>query len=284
MLSWSARLSLGALFVAQLVSGSGCPPPVTAIDSGLPPPDLAGPQGDPDVRLAHFVAAAPAFDVCVKGSSDSSFAGPILRSNGIRAGGVPYGSISAPITYPAGVYQVRAVPGAATDCTKSLGNLPDLTLAPIVAGQHYTVAAVGDFGKAATIKFIIIEDSPAPQAGKARFRFLNAAPDLPNADLGSGSAASYMARLTAATYGGLGTSSGQSYVTVDAQNNATWTVRPNGQATDSLVLTNKVTMAAGTTYTLALMGVPNGAFPLALAVCNDTAAPIMGLYACQELN
>ena len=61
-------------------------------------------------------------------------------------------------------------------------------------------------------------------------------------------------------------------------------VRQAGMNVDAVAIPNKVTLAAGTTSTSVLEGIPGDKYtPLALVVCNDSAAAQGGFSSCSEL-
>jgi hypothetical protein len=289
----SALLRLTASLCGVL---AGCPgePSIEAIDSGLAPPDLSGGSQDPQLRVTHFIAGLGPFDVCLKGTNDAAFRGPLIREQTLRNGGVFYGSVSAYLTLPASSYTVRVVGGMATSCATQL--LPfDITLPAISAGRRYTVLAASDgermMGKllVSKSKLALIEDDIASQGGQVRLRFVNGSPDVSSADFGSGEMAAYQPLFTNAAYGtfGAATGSGGPYKSLGAQTNATFTVRPSGMSSDLLVLRSKVSLAAGSATTVFLVGlqasVDATVNPLKLVQCEDDKPASMGLAICAEV-
>ncbi len=234
-------------------------------------------------RLGNFVVDAAPLDVCVKGPSDADFQGPLVRLQTQRPGGMFYTEVSAYVTVAPAHLIVRGVVGGAVSCTTSLVGFPDTELAPLALGHHYTVAATGVLARPATIKFNLIEDDLSTQGGQVRLRFINAAADLPSADLGFGSGAQYMAQLSGATYGSIGFASGQVYLTTTPLINATIAVQQSGVGTDALVIPNKANIAVGTVATAIIAGVPGDPFtPLSLVLCNDSV-PTNDLTSCYML-
>ena len=286
------RLTCGAvsgwLCLAATALSLGCQGPsinVVGVDLGSGTQlDLNGAAAESYFRLGHFLVGAPPFDICVKGSGDASFTGPLLRVQTQRPGGVSYANVTTYLTVAPTSYMVRAVPGAATDCNTSLLNLPDLALTPLALGHHYTVAASGVLTRTATLKFNLIEDDLSTQGGQARLRFINAASEFQSTELGFGSGAQYVAQLTGATYGNLGFSGGQAYLTTSPLTNATVAVRQSGVNSDALVVAGKVNVAVGTVATAVITGSSTDAFtPLSLVLCNDSAPAVSGLASCTEL-
>jgi hypothetical protein len=280
---------LSGLLVGTTLLAGGCSEPViTPMGMGdlgsAMPSDLAGQGPKAFVRLGHFVVGLPAFDMCIKGPNDTTFTGPLMRMQTNRSGGVSYASISTYLNVVPATYTVRAVPGSATSCATSLGGVPDLSQPPLAVGQHYIVIASGDLSRPATFKFGLIQDDLSTVVGQARLRFINAAPDLPSADLGFGSGAQYMAQLTSATYGSYGLTGGVQYLTTAPLSNGTVAVRQSGMNTDALVIMNKVNLAAATATTSVVSGIPNDQItPLSLLVCNDSAPAQGGLSSCTQL-
>src|SRR5262245_36108668 len=135
-------LALIAIALAASCQGPSINPMGT--DLGVKPADLAGSGPQAFIRLGHFVANAPPFDICIKGSMDPDFMGPLMRTQFQRMGGIYYAHVSGYLTAVPTNYSVRAVPGASADCRTSLGGLPDLSLTALALGRHYTVVASGD--------------------------------------------------------------------------------------------------------------------------------------------
>ena len=283
----SARPWLIAAALSIVCEGVGCQPPAIKpvdVDLGIKPSDLAGAAPEAFFRVGHFLVGPGPFDVCIKGPSDTDFTGPLVRLQTQRPGGVSYANVSTYLTVAPTSYTVRAVPGSAVDCKTSIGGLPDLGVTPLALGRHYTVVASGVTSRISSVKFNLIEDDLSTQGGQARLRFINGAADLPSADLGFGSGAQYAAQITGATYGGIGSASGQPYLTTAALSNATIAVRQGGVNMDSLVIPNRANVAAGTVATAVIAGVPGDPFtPLSLVLCNDSAPAISGLASCVEL-
>lgn len=272
------------LLVAGLGLGlAGCPAPGGGTADGAIDPDTGQPA-DSQIRLAHFTAGAPGFDVCLKGPSDSEFTGPIVRTKLGRAGGVPYASISAYMAVAPAAYTARVVPGTATNCAVSLGSLPDITVQALTGGHHYTVAGIGQLSNPSTIKFSILEDDLTPQAGQVRWRFIHGAPGRTGLELGSGAAGTYSRLFNAPTYAAVGDGGNGPYLVSAPQNLATFSLRDSGASTDLLSLMNKVTLNAGSVYTATAIGIVGNSFsPFELSLCEDTAAPTSGLSSCQEI-
>lgn len=275
-------MSRNLLFAGLLPVLSGCP-----MDGEMTGPMDLAPPPDPLVRIAHYTAGAPAFDVCVKGPDDTSFIGPIISTKAQHAGGVPYASASAYVALPPAAYRVRAVPGSATDCNTSLGGLPDIDVMAVRAGRRYTVAAMGYLSPPLNVimKVVLLEDDNTQQAGQARLRFVHAAAKQSSLDLGSDSGASYVRRFTAPSFGSVAdTGGGQAYLVTAPQTQATYSLRATGSGNELATFLNKLNLAAGEVYTVTAIGVSTStSSPLSLSLCADTAAPIDGLTNCQEL-
>lgn len=276
------RLSCAAALLAACTGG----PQIDLIDSGVNTnPDLLNGSLDAQIRVGHFLAGLPPFDVCVKGPSDAAFRGPLVREQTQRVGGVPYTNVSGYVTLPASGYSVRAVPGSATNCNVSLASLPDLMLAPLSAGRRYTVVTAGELQKV-KLSLTVIEDDLSTQGGQARLRFINASSDIASAELGTGAAGTYKALFTDATFGSFGRVSGGSgaYLTTGPQTSATFSVRETGASTELITVTNKVTVPAGSVATTFLIGLKGNVInPLELVVCDDGKPPQDGLAACVEV-
>ena len=254
----------------------------------MEPVDMA-PLIDPQVRFAHYTAGAPNFDICVQGPNDENFVGPLILTKAGVSGGLPYPTASSYFAFSPGAYKLRVVKNTATDCSASLLGLQDQNLSMWNAGRRYTVAAVGYFQNLSTIKLVVVEDDNSPpMTGMARFRFLHAASGEAGLDYGSGSAAggNFTRLLTAASYGELGTApgSGSTYLAVAAQTQATYSLRASGASADLQSFMGKVSLRAGSIYTVAAIGIKGNAFsPLSLSVCDDISTPTSGHVNCQEI-
>ena len=285
-------------FALTAVLLSGCPgePTVTAIDSGVPPPDLLNANPEAQVRIGHFIAAASPLDVCVQAAGESTWRGPLIREQTSRNGGVFYGNVSAYVKLPAGKYNVLAVPGMNDNCNTAFAGFPPITsFPPFLAGRIYTVVGAGNFADyPMKIPLLtVIEDDHATQSGQARLRFINASRDVTSAELGSGEGASYQPLFSAAMYGsfgqpqGAGSGSG-AYLTTGPKTSTTFSVRASGMSTDLLALRNKISIAAGSVSTAFLVGLlppslGNAANPLKLVQCDDTMPAVSGLTVCAEV-
>jgi hypothetical protein len=238
-----------------------------------------GPLTNPLLRVAHYTSGAPAFNVCVKSSNSSTFMGPLYQS-----GGVYYSKASAYVTLPPETYTVRVVPGSASDCSTMLGGLPDMSIAPIAAGQRYTVAAMGDLFMLSTVRFVVLTDDFSMASGQARLRFLHAASMQGNLDFGSGSGSSFAPLFTGTSYGSLGQASGnQTYLDTAAENGGAFSLRQSGSSTD--LVTVNLTLNANEVYTVTAEGIlGNASTPLDTSLCDDTAPPVSGLSVCTEVS
>jgi hypothetical protein len=279
----------GLRFIAlALLCGCAGEPTIQPIDSGINSnADLINAAQEVQLRIGHFIAGLAPFDVCAKAQGESTYRGPLVRQQAMRAGGVPYANVSAYVTLPVGSYSVRAVPGNAMNCDTPLGGFPDFSLSPLSAGRRYTVVAAGQTVKVPNkASLTVIEDDLSTQGGQVRLRFINASADILSADYGTGSGGTYKALFTDATFGSFGraASGGGAYVTTGPQSNATFSVRETTAATDLVTVTNKVSVPVGTVATSFLIGLRgNTAVPLELVLCDDTKPAQDGLAACIEL-
>lgn len=281
---------LGGLVAAVLLGG--ClpdPPSISAVDSGV---DVVIDQTIPFVtsklRFGNFVASAGPVDLCIKASGSSTWVGPIGRTIGQRAGGVYYQAVSQYLTVDAGSYTVKAVPGARTDCTIAYGGIPDMPLPAMGGGRVYTLAPYGTLSKPLEIKIHLFEDDPNTQGGQARVRFINLSQEVPSADFGLGTLATYTPLLKDAVSGDLGRTGGQVYATVSPQTNGTSSVRASGTSNDLLTTGPVLTFSADAVHSLMLSGLASKSPPdplsLKLLICEDSKAPQSGLSVCTLLN
>ena len=272
---WLSGAALG------LVTWLGCTP---GDQSG--PADMT-PLPDPQVRIAHFLVDIPSFDICVKGPGDSEFTGPLIKTMLQRNGGVSYSYATGYMPLKPVAYVAHVVSGLATSCNvTSLGGVPDQNLMMLSGGKHYTLAAMGapPFTAFKLPVVAVYEDDVSVVGGQARLRFIHAADGQSGLEFGSGSSGTYTRNFSASDYTKVGDASGQTYLTVPAVANGTYSLRVAGASGDLVPLLNKVTLLAGATYTATAIGVAgSGTSPLAISLCNDSAAPTSGLAACNEL-
>ena len=265
------------------------PPEIVAVDSGVNVnPDMVIPITTTELRFGNFVTGAGPVDLCIKGAQDPDFVGPVMRNMAGRPGGVPYLSVGMYLTLKAGSYTVKAVPGIRTDCTVSYGGLKDLVLPPLGGGRTYTLIPFGDQNRPATVKINLFEDDRTAQGGQARMRFLNVSPDVPTADFGFGTGASYKALLSDALSGDLGRAGGMTILTIAPQTGSSASVRPSGMTTDLLTVNSTINIPAGAVITSLIAGLPSRAstdpLSLKLVFCDDSKPAQSGLSICTQLN
>jgi hypothetical protein len=276
----SRRLSFGLLATALAGAlASGCNP-TGNVDMG--------PQVDPLVRFAHYVDALMAVDICVKGPNDADFVGPITRTKLMRPGGVPFGYTSGYMSLPPARYTLRIIVGSRSDCTMGLPGIPDIDTDPVAIGRRYTVAGMGNWPRAETLRIMLLEDDNSIDANQARVRFIHAVPLSPGSlDFGSGSGSSFAGLATAGSYAEVAEGGGQPYVTVPPATMATYSVRQTGSSTDLKAIMNKVTLEKGQVYTATLTNYVIPQMPTVtehqLALCKDTGALDQGLIPCEGL-
>ena len=137
------------------------------------------PQDKAWVRFGNLSPDAPAIDVCVSPMGSGQWASPVL--GGSVQGGLAYPAMSKVTYIDAGWLDFRAVaPGG--DCSKGVG--PDLTAQQLNAHGTYTITAVGLLAPGVTSAGPYrlqqyIEHPEPPDAGMARFRFVNVSPNAP---------------------------------------------------------------------------------------------------------
>jgi hypothetical protein len=139
------------------------------------------------IRVAHLSPDAPAVDVCVFTAANMLVAGPVLKGAG-DTDGLAYPDATGYVPLPAGSYKFRIVAPNAANCDTALAGLPDVGPLPLDAGEAYTAAAVGRLTPpegAQGFEVIALQDNlGTPAAGKAHLRFVHAASDVPNVDVG----------------------------------------------------------------------------------------------------
>jgi hypothetical protein len=156
------------------------------------------------VRLALWSPDAPALDVCIT-PSGSPFSGSPMVANiansfdggdgcdGGVSGGLSYPEVTSYIDVPAGTYDVRLVAAGSSDC--STGLAPDLTgNSPLLYNTFNTLALIGKFTPGAgepSLRSVVYPDdmtspsAPDPTNPYVGVRFINAAPSVPSAEIGT---------------------------------------------------------------------------------------------------
>jgi hypothetical protein len=147
------------------------------------------------VRLANWSPDAPAIDFCLAAHGTSVFRGPLLSNSAGEDSGadggaaLPFPAVSAYLYLAPGHYDARVVVAGAGDCAAGIG--PDLTTLPALArGAFATIALVGDAhaGSDAGLEMVGFSDDEQA-AGDVALRFINAAPSVAGADMGTGTLA-----------------------------------------------------------------------------------------------
>jgi hypothetical protein len=176
------------------------------------------------VRLAQWSPDLPPLDVCLA-LHGSPFAGLPLVANlasALDAGaicdggdtvGLVYPEVSSYINMPAGTYDVRLVGAGSTDC--STGLVSDLTSAgPLLYNTFNTLAIIGEVAPEAggpLLRVVVFPDdstsppSPNPSQPYVGIRFINAAPSVPSAEIGTYDNGTYAAIATDVAYGTMST-------------------------------------------------------------------------------
>jgi hypothetical protein len=171
-----------------------------------PPSPLVG------IRFAHWSADSPAVDVCLASHGSNAFQGPVVRNamaaqddagEGSESGapGLIFTEDTSYLYMPPGQYDARFVAAGASDC--SVGIAPDATALPSLGTENglETIALIGDShvdGGGSAMKIAgFLDDAIVATGGLIAVRFINAAPDVPSADVGTGLVISL---TTAATF------------------------------------------------------------------------------------
>jgi hypothetical protein len=176
-------------------AGSDSPPPDAVLsdaDAGASPP-LVG------IRIAQWSSGSPAVDVCLATHGSNTFKGPMLENamaaqgdedgGGGGAPGLSFPEVTSYFLVPPGQYDARFVVAGA-DC--SVGIISDATGLPPLGMEDglETIALMGnsqvDAGPSALRIQGFLDDALVTTAGVVAVRFINAAPDVPSADVGTG--------------------------------------------------------------------------------------------------
>jgi hypothetical protein len=177
---------------------------------------------DGKVRIAHLSPDAPAVDVLIGGKKALT--------------NVPFKTVSAYLSVPAGKATVTVVPTGKTEPKVIDGSLD------VSAGKNYTIAVVGTLR---TIKPLVLEDNiVAPAEGNANVRVLHASPDAPEVDVAAKGGDVLFPKIA---FG-----SGTDYAPVKA-GTVDLELRAAGTTTVALPV-NGVKIEAGKSYTMIALG------------------------------
>jgi hypothetical protein len=277
--------------------------------TGAAPPDAAIPPLPVAlVRFANWSPDAPPADVCLAPHGTTLFRGPLLATLTATADGGVADDAGPPLSFPQvsayvdvaapGAYDVRVVAAGAYDC--SVGVAPDLTtFPPLRVGAFATIALAGLVAPPPAepgLTLLGFLDDEAP-AGAISMRLINAAPPLPEADLGTGTMGSaYKALFVGVPFGGTAAPSDAGGAPIDSNGYAalgplstvTLSAHAPSATTDSVVASN-VSAAAGSVLTIALLGGGSrtspdaSALPVQLLECVDNAGTTGVLGSCSVL-
>jgi len=243
------------------------------------------------VRVAHLSPNAPAVDFCLRAASATAFSGrPTLAGLSIAAG-LRYTQVTQYLEVPAGQYVARIVAPGAANCDTALGGLADVTLPALPAGTVATVAATGLLGATGSEPAFaltpFVDDATAPPMGQAKIRFVHTAPGVPSVDVGALAGDTFTGIFNNVAYG-TALMANRGYINTPPLSGATLAARPAGMAIPTragypLVLDGVSVPAAANITVFAIGRLGNDQTPLSALVCNDGAAPAMGLSSCAVL-
>lgn len=143
------------------------------------------------LRFANWSPDAPAADFCIAPHGTTAFQGPMLSSRAAQldagSGALPFPSVTAYLLVEPGPYDARLVAPGATDCNAKI--TADATGLPVLpAGGVGTIALVGatnpQHGEPALAMVGFLDDLSNVPPSLFNLRDINAAPDLPEVDLG----------------------------------------------------------------------------------------------------
>ncbi len=244
---------LSSLFV--LLLGLAC-------DTGSP--------GPAQIRIANLVPDAPAVDVCLKPDGVAAFGSPFVGGTGLA-----YPSLSSRVSFDAGTYSVRIVPGGSSSCATSLNGLGDSTGLPLAPDATQTLALTGRLSGTGTsaVEVRQYDDrTGGTPSGGVSMRAVNAAPDSNAQDVGVVSGSLFQAFAAGVPFG-----SASAYQTIsitpgainvsaalaarDSASQAVWAIGNFGNVSDTGV------------YTLYVIGVPGQTATQrpSLLLCSDSS-------------
>jgi len=279
-----------ALCVAVLLAAVGCGDDTTGITTGGTggtggtagtggtggtggTPDAA-PAGPVQFRLGNLIADLPEADLCLAPHGTTNFGQPLLRAAGYTRG-VKYREVSAYNQTQSGTYDARVVAAGSTNCSTALLGLPDQTnLAPMLAGNTYTIAMMGRVAAGAPEPFQvhIYQDETNQLSGKVNLRFIHAAVGVPAVDVGIGMSGVIMTVFTNVLFAEVGKGTGVDnlgYAQVAGISSGSLIMRTTGTTT-AIFAASGVTLTAGTIVTVFAIGDLGGSpAPLQFLVCID---------------
>lgn len=253
------------------------------------------------LRVANWSPGAPAVDACLAPHGTGTFTGPVVAalaaSEDASTHALAFPSVSAYIEMTPGQYDVRFVVGGATSC--AVGVVGDATLLPsVAAGAAETVALMGEAnptGGDAPLRVVGFLDDVSASA--VALRFVNAAPSVPNLDVGMGTLAStnFAALFTGIPFGQHGSAQeapstdasmpnvdGNGYVSLKTLSGATLSAHAHGASVD-LVSTTGVTATSGSVLTIAVVAESSSGAPASLIECVDNSGTVGPLSNCFTL-
>jgi hypothetical protein len=189
---------------------------------------------DAFVRLVNLVSDAPAFDVCLRthGTDPSSpfDVGPLF------ARGIASSEASAYVGIAPGAYDVRIVPGGASDCATRLDGIPDRTDAPTFEPQGYaSIVAVGSLGKS-FLGLDVHADERSVSPGRAKLRFVHGTMAAPALDVGTGAGDGFVPLFAGVSFRSVGAGDANGYVEIAPNSDATLVLRVAGRTFDTLTV------------------------------------------------
>ena len=189
-----AALMVGLVAIAGLLAVAACQL-VAGVQSRTLDPEHSGctlPSGaGPQVRVANFVPASGAVDVCLR-ATGSAWGEPILLNGGTGCGqpgffgekgaglGFAYGQISVAFAAPGGTVDVKMIAAGGTCSSPALTEANGVGLS---RSAVTTLARVGGNGVAESLA--ILPEAPPSTLGGFELRFVNAMPGIGNLDLGT---------------------------------------------------------------------------------------------------
>ena len=233
------------------------------------------------LRVAHLSPDAPAVDFCIQASGSTTWTGPVMESLGVT-GGLAFKQVTAYLHLDAVKYNVRLV--APTDTNCNTGLVPDITSLPALPANAYvTAAAVGLLGGTPTFTGTAYIDESTVAAGQAKLRFVHAAPNVPEVNVGL-TGTTFTPIFTNVVFPGISAAAGlvNGYVQTAPLTGVTIGVRlASAPTVDALTFSN-VSLPANaiaTAFAVGLLG-ETGNQAIGALLCVDNAPASGGLSAC----
>ena len=235
------------LLVAVTNTTTGAAPISLLVNNGSTQSELLDTATPADVRAGHLSPDAPAVDVIV----NDDLANPLFNA-------ATYPSLTSYASVPPATYNIKVVDDASQSLTVIDADLP------VVAGQSYSVLAVGFL---AGIEPLVLTDDRRSVATEARVRIVHGSPSAGNVDIYVAAPGTDINTISP-TFGNVPFKANTGYVGLTA---ATYevSVTPAG-AKSPVAIFATLPLANGDVYTAIARDAAGGGAPLGLLLEDET--------------